>query len=218
MLRGLGNLAFYHKPSKDQILLHSGAKCLVRRLSEEVNNNNNNTGESSLIRMMCLVLTNVSCEHLELSTELMAEGVLGPVGRVVGESTSPENIMAGIGVLRMLVDCGKACQDKFLVARIPDILVARLGEVGMQDVIDKLIEFLKEILETEELRELKLELVRSKIGHPLSLIGKWSPAKETKYAALEMLGEDWNVVVLPGYASVNRNASNRRRVHGPAVR
>ena len=143
--------------------------------------------------MMCLVLTNVSCEHLELATELMAEGVLGPVGRVVAENKCRENIMAGIGVLRMLVDCGKACQDKFLVARIPEILVARLGEVGMQEVIDKLMEFLKEIAETEELKELKLELVRAKLGHPLCLVGKWSPVKETKYAALEMLGEEWNV-------------------------
>ena len=192
MLRALGNLGFYHKPSKDQILLHSGAKCLVRRLSEEVNNNNT-SGDSSIIKMLCLVLTNVSCEHLELATELMAEGVLPPVGRVIAENTSHPVIMAGISVLRMLVDCGKACQEKFLVAGIPDILVARLGEVGMQEVIDKLLEFLKEILESEELRELQLALVRAQIGHPLCLIGKWSPSKDAKYAALEMLGEEWNV-------------------------
>ena len=188
MLRGLGNLGYYHKPSKDKILLHSGAKCIVRHLTEEVNNNNNKD-DNSLIRVMCLVVTNISCDHKELGIDLMEEGVLCPISTIVRESTSCENILAAIGALRMLVDSGKACQEPFMVAKIPEVLVARLEEVGMQEVIEKLLEFLKEITEIEELNELKVELVRKKVGRPLCLIGKWNYVKESKQAALEMLGE-----------------------------
>ena len=187
-MRGLGNLGYYHKPSKDKILLHSGAKCIVRHLTEEVNNNNNKD-DNSLIRVMCLVVTNICCDHKELGIDLMEEEVLYPISRVIRENGSCENILAGIGALRMLLDCGKACQEPFMVAKIPEVLVARLGEVGMQEVIEKLLEFLKEITEIEELNELKVELVRKKIGRPLCLIGKWNHVKESKQTALEMLGK-----------------------------
>ncbi|KAI6659253.1 Rap1 GTPase-GDP dissociation stimulator 1 [Oopsacas minuta] len=187
IMRGVGNLGFYHNPSKDQILQHSGAKCIVKHFTDEVNTNNN-MPDNTLIRVMCLVVTNISCEHNDLGIDLMTEGVLLPVSTVIKESKDHDSIMAAIGALRMLIECGRACQEHFMVAKLPDILVARLGEVGMQEVIDKLLEFLKELIETEDLNELKSEMVRAKIGRPLCLIGKWNTVKETRQAALEMLG------------------------------
>ena len=148
-----------------------------------------NTPDNPILRVVCLVVTNIACEHSELATELMGEGVVELVGTIVRDSKSAEIVVAAVGILRILTEFGKAFQEKIMVTKLPDILVTRLGEVGMQEVVDKILEFLKEVLESEELKELKLSLIQAKLGRPLSLLGKWSPVKECRSAALEMIGE-----------------------------